>query len=670
MAKVDLQKIRVTGMKKHYKILMQELHKKGILHIVKNNEFVQKSVEEIDDHFGVFDLARIEFAIEYLREFETGKSKMESILSGGKLIIPESEAKERLKNFAPESEAIISEVEVLIENFTRAKNDLPKIQPKKEILQNLLNLDVPLQANFSTEETKTWIGKISKNQENKIASALSKETNLLDIKILDRDGKTVYFRITVLNKKADKIEGILKDFQVDFIDFSQEFQAFFGSTAEAIYEELDRKEIDLRAKIEKFENQAKHLARNLDDLRILSDYNSWKKTKNDLQYKIFRSKSVFAFEAWMPKKLVKKLEKWIKNVFVGEVEMEKVDKNEGENAPALLSNEVGIASFEVITDMYGLPTEEDVDPTVFLAPFFFIFFGLCLSDVGYGVILTFASLFFVLFGKFGKAAKTSLMLLVYCGIAAIIGGVILGGYFGMTPEQFPMMINPNNTSEIPMFYGQLLNPMEGSGPMIFLGISFGIGLLHLLAGLLAEFIRNIKNKEYVAAFGDSASWMYFLIMLALYGTADLAGLDKALCGKLALSGAILLIITQGRAQKNWLLKPIFGLLGLYSITGYLSDLLSYSRIMALGLATGVIGFAMNLTAGILSDMMPHWTLGILIASLVILSGHGLNFALSLLGAFVHSGRLQFIEFFGKFYDGSGEKFEPFKRAKKYLFFRS
>lgn len=290
--------------------------------------------------------------------------------------------------------------------------------------------------------------------------------------------------------------------------------------------------------------------------------------------------------------------------------------------------------------------------------------------MGYGLILTLASLFFVVFGKFDKAAKTSLMLLVLCGISAIIGGVVLGGYFGMTPEQLPIMVNPNSDPEMPMFYGQLLNPMEGAGPMIFLGLSFAAGVLHLLVGLLAEFVRNIQNKEYIAAFADSAAWFYFLLMIAVFAVSDLIGLDKGLTGNLALSGAGILIITQGRAQKNWLLKPIFGLLGLYNITGYLSDLLSYSRIMALGLATGVIGFAMNLTAGILSDMMPHWTLGLLIASIVILSGHGLNFVLSLMGAFVHTGRLQFIEFFGKFYDGSGEKFEPFKRAKKYLFFRS
>ena len=129
------------------------------------------------------------------------------------------------------------------------------------------------------------------------------------------------------------------------------------------------------------------------------------------------------------------------------------------------------------------------------------------------------------------------------------------------------------------------------------------------------------------------------------------------------------MITQSRDQKNWLLKPIFGLLGLYNVTGYLSDLLSYSRIMALGLATGVIGYAMNLTAGIFGEMMPHPAIGAVVAVTIILFGHTLNFSLSLLGAFIHSGRLQFIEFFGKFYTSGGHPFTPFRRTNKYLFIK-
>ena len=144
-------------------------------------------------------------------------------------------------------------------------------------------------------------------------------------------------------------------------------------------------------------------------------------------------------------------------------------------------------------------------------------------------------------------------------------------------------------------------------------------------------------------------------------------LDGSLWANLTLVGAGILILTQGRSHKNWLMKPIIGVLALYGGTSDLSDLLSYARIMALGRATGVVGFAMNLTAGVIYDLLPFPALGLIGAALVAVCGHGLNFALSLLGAFIHSGRLQFIEFFGKFYEAGGKPFMPFGKSFKYCF---
>jgi len=422
------------------------------------------------------------------------------------------------------------------------------------------------------------------------------------------------------------------------------------------------------------EKRAIELTSYLDDFKILYDYNSWRKKKNDIQHKMLKTQNLFAFEAWMPTKEFEKFSKWIRNAFVGEIEIEQIQAEEDEVIPVLVHNKKGIASFEPVTEMFGTPNNQDIDPTAAVAPFFFVFFGLCLSDVGYGAILTIVALWFLLFGKFPSKAKEGILLLVLCGIGAVLGGIMLGGYFGITAEQAPQfLLNSDFLAGVEgamPFRGQLIDPMAGSGPIIFLGLAMGLGMLQLLTGLALDFVKRLKNKEYVDAFCDPLSWLFFLLMLVCFALAESLGLDKELFKKLALAGAILLIITQGRSQKNWLLKPIFGVLGLYNVTGYVSDILSYSRLMALGLATGVIGFAMNLTAGILGGMMPVKALGFVVAILVLICGHGLNFALSLLSAFVHSGRLQFIEFFGKFFEGNGRKFKPFVREKKYLFFRN
>jgi V/A-type H+-transporting ATPase subunit I len=198
-----------------------------------------------------------------------------------------------------------------------------------------------------------------------------------------------------------------------------------------------------------------------------------------------------------------------------------------------------------------------------------------------------------------------------------------------------------------------------------------LGMIQLMTGVFLDFYRQLKNGDYVDAICDPLAWFVMLLTIVLWLVAGFVGfMDQSVFLIAVYVAAGILVMTQGRKQKIWLLKPIIGILGLYNITAYVSDLLSYSRVMALGLATGVIGFAMNLTAGILGGMMPHPALGFVVAAIVIVCGHGLNFALSLLGAFVHSGRLQFIEFFGKFYEGGGRKFKAFERENKYLFFRN
>lgn len=677
MGKAVLQKIRITGLKKHYKILMQELHKRGILEIIENEEFIKNSIEKVDQYFEVFDLARIDFAIQYLSPFEPPKPFMDKVFSGGKIITSEEEAKNKLKKFAPLSEKVITECEKLEYETGRTEQEIHKIEEKQKSLLPLKPLQIKIEKNFDSQKTKTVLGFIKIAAKENFIQRIAKESRLADTEFFGAQGDQILLRICFHTNTAEKINDILKDFDFKNIDFDSEFHEYFGQTPREILRSLEKSKKEHEKKIQEYQKQRKDLAVHLEDLKILSDYNEWRKRKHDVQHQILKTKKIFAFEAWMPLSEFNAIEKWIGNSFVQEVSLDKIETKEGEFVPTMMENKKGFAPFEFITEMFGIPTDEDLDPTPFLAPFFFVFFGLCLSDVGYGGILALAAATFLIFGKMSRIAKSGLMLLLMCGISAIIGGVILGGYFGMTPEVIPgwlgsIVLNPAYTAGaegIMPFRGQLIDPMTGSGPITFLIIALGIGMVQLLFGLLLDFAKKIKNKAYVDAFCDPLAWFFLLSMIVLFALSDMIGFDQELAKKLCIAGALILVITQGRHQKNWILKPISGVLGLYGITTYISDILSYSRIMALGLATGVIGFAMNLTAGVMYDMMPHWSLGIIVAIAIILFGHALNFALSLLGAFVHSGRLQFIEFFGKFFDGNGRKFAPFKRQKKYLFFQ-
>ncbi len=663
MSKVDLKKIRVTGFKRHYRILMQELHQSGIIQLSENNALSQQSVGKgFDEHYGAFDTARTEFALNFLRPYESKTSKLDNLLSGGKVVLTSAEMKERLKGFSGEAEEVISSCEALSASLLKAKNELAGLPRVLGLVTNLRGLRSGVQSDFNTATTTTWIGKIPLLEKAALMRALASESNLFDLSLLGETKLEAYIRVTTFNDMAGGVQSQLHDAGFEAIDLATELEGFVGQTPREIKTVLKKQEKSLNAEIDAAQAEAKALAVHVRDLKILAEHQAWQQTKNEAQSMMFLSEKTFSFEGWIIASALDDFKGWVKNAFVGEVVVECVKLEGGEVSPSLLSNNFVVKSFEPVTEMYGMPQRGEFDPTVWLAPFFLIFFGLCLSDVGYGGILVLAAAFFLIFGKLSAAANSSLRLLLYCGLAAIAGGVVLGGYFGLTADQFSVMVNP----ETGKFYGQLLTPTEGAGPIAFLVLSLAIGAVHLLFGMILAFAQQIKNKDYSGAFLDTAMWVFMLISIALYSLGEMIGLDKSLTANLCIAAAVGLVLTQGRSQKNWFLKPLFGVLGLYNITAYLSDLLSYSRIMALGLATGVIAFAMNLTAEIFSGMMPHPALGVLVALVVLLFGHSLNFGLSLMGAFIHSGRLQFIEFFGKFYDGGTDKFKPFQRRAKYL----
>lgn len=662
MAKVALQKIRVTGMKSHYKEVMTELQKSESIHIIDE----KKSAHEASLATNTVDLARIDFTIRFLLPYQNKSDKVESILSGGKLVITEEELNKKANAFAPKLEEIVSQCEDLEVDLVKNNNRLKELTTQQEYIKFCLPLGAQISDSFDTAHSSTLVGKIASESVEILQTELAGISNLLEVEKLGEGEKVAYLRITSLKTLQKEVLEITRSFNLELLDLGKEFSGFHGKSLAQIHADLEQEKYKINKNLETINKKIIALTKNISELKLVSDHATWENEVDKKKSSVTSTQSIFTFDGWVARNNLNALEKWMKNRFSGEVFIEGIKKEQSDQEPVLLKNSPLLAPFEDVTKMYALPAAKDLDPTAYLAPFFIVFFGLCLSDVGYGLILTAVASWFLFFGHFEKEIKKSLMLVLMCGISAVFGGIILGGYFGMSVEQAPAFL----VGESGMFKGQLLNPLEGSGPIIFLGIALGMGALQLLIGIALDFFNRIRRNDISGAFADSGAWFFFLASLLAFAVADFVpAFDKALLGNLSLLGAGILILTQGRDQKNWLLKPLFGLLGLYNITGYLSDLLSYARIMALGLATGVVGFAMNMTAGVLSDMMPHWTLGVLIALIIIIFGHTLNFLLALLGAFIHSGRLQFIEFFGKFYEGGGKAFAPFARKKKYVFIK-
>ena len=286
----------------------------------------------------------------------------------------------------------------------------------------------------------------------------------------------------------------------------------------------------------------------------------------------------------------------------------------------------------------------------------FFFFAMCLSDAGYGIILAvFAAVIILKFKPSGGFALLMKLLFVG-GIVTAIVGVLSGGIFGIGPESFPPFMR--------QFI--LVNPLKE--PMKMLNISFVMGLVHMLFGMGVKMTAKIKEGMIADAIFDNLCWIIFLIVLAPLGYSVILGgyvPDVVMwwSKRAALVFVFIIFITGGRKKKSIINKVLGGLVGFYDVVGYFGDVLSYARLLALGLATSAIAIAVNDIAKMVIGM-PYYA-GYLAAILILLGGHAFNLAVNTLGGFVHSARLQYLEFFSKFFTGGGKEFKPFRDERNY-----
>lgn len=402
---------------------------------------------------------------------------------------------------------------------------------------------------------------------------------------------------------------------------------------------------ELRALAEQEESirkQAKHLAEHIVELRGLYDALSMERAKAEAVQQMRRTDTTFLLRGWLPAYLTKDFTAGLTEA-AGDIYFWYEDPGPDEEFPVLLSNPGPVKPFEMVTSLYSTPSPRGIDPNKVMAPFFFIFFGMMVSDAGYGAVMTILGAL-VLWrlrpkGGFGKMVG----LLTLGGISTLIWGALYGGWFG--EWNFGGRVGP-------LWFNPLVDPIKT------LIVCFALGMVHIFVGMGVNAYRSIKAGRVWDAVFDQGFWYVFLLGLPMMALPA-----AALAGKImAIGGAVGLVLTQGRHQKGIIRKFLSGIMSLYNTTGYLSDILSYSRLFALGLATGVIASVMNQLAA----MAGTSVIGIIFQVLILVGGHSFNIAINLLGAFVHASRLQYIEFFGKFFEGGGKAFSPLSIKTKYV----
>ncbi len=402
-------------------------------------------------------------------------------------------------------------------------------------------------------------------------------------------------------------------------------------------------------------------------LKFMVDYYAMRTEKYGVLSKLSQRNRVFVITGFVPSAEAAPLTAALEHKYNAAVEIE----DAGEDAPVLLKNRYLTEPVEGIVKTFAMPSRGEIDPTSIMAFFYYILFGMMLSDAAYGLIM-FLGCFIALkkFKNMEPDMKKSLRMFMYCGISTMFWGVMFGSYFGdIVPTVSRTFFNHEVTIP-PLWFEPVKDPMK------MLMFSFVIGIIHLFTGLGVKLYQCVKAKDWVAAFGDCIFW-YMLIgggILYLFRVdmfLSMAGLSSklpAVWGTVAavIAGIGALGILLFTAPKNKMGKRLAkGAYSLYGVTSWLSDILSYSRLLALGLATGVIATVFNK----MGSMFGSGIVGAVIFAVVFLIGHTLNLGINALGAYVHTNRLQFVEFFGKFFEGGGKEFHPFAAHTKYYKFK-
>ncbi|MCC8082549.1 MAG: V-type ATP synthase subunit I, partial [Lachnospiraceae bacterium] len=406
------------------------------------------------------------------------------------------------------------------------------------------------------------------------------------------------------------------------------------------------------------------------DLQMVSDYYRMRADKYEVLGTLPQTENTFAVSGYVPAYLAKDLKQELETEYGAVVELEEIA--EDEKPPVLLKNNPFSNSVDGVLASYGLPGKRDIDPTFIMSIFYVVMFGIMLSDAGYGALMViFCGIALAKFPRMSEGLRKSLKMFFFCGISTVVWGILFGGFFGDAIQVISREFFGHEVAFNAVWFAPIDDPMR------LLIYALIIGIVHLFLGLGIHGYILLKNGDGMGFFSEVVGWYAFLIGLLLLlipssifesmvqTTIDFGPGLTYLSYILTIVGALILLLFAGRRKKKKIgMRLLLGVYEIYNITSWLSDWLSYSRLLALGLATGAIAQVVNM----IGTMFGSGILKVVIFVVVFLIGHGANMAINLLGAYVHSNRLEYVEFFQKFYDGGGEPFEPFQAKTRYVDF--
>ena len=563
-------------------------------------------------------------------------SKYRKSKSGGMLSSPALYSESEFERDSQQDRTSVIKAVELYEQLNSVNAQLASCDEERRNLLPYESLALDAGEQEGTKYTSLLLGRMPYSQKSKGRPALDEICEQYGVQYdgFYEEGGQKYFYISVFREDAAELLSALT--QNGFEQLRLPYKTGTGGSA---LEKNAEKKRQLEFMRDSIEEQLKAEAENAQSVELFYDKEKAKADRAEIPAEL--TESTVVLTGWVRSDKTEIVEAAISEA-AGVYSISFDDPEEDESVPSVTKDPYLIDQYSTITNSYSPPGKNDIDPNPFMAPWYFMIFGMIIGDVGYGILIGIV-LFIVKKIKrpTGDFAKL-LNVMMYSCIPAVFWGVMYGSYFGET------------------WHPVLFSPLENIlGAMILVLI---VGVLHMFTGITIKAVMNIKAGRWLDAITDQFAWMGVITgcgLLALEQTRT-AGIIVA-----AVSVGIIVILG-GHAKKTVFGKITGGVSSLTGITNYMSDILSYLRIFALALASGLIGMVMNVVANMIAGGIPVPVLNRVAAIPIYVIGHGLNTALSILGAYVHTGRLQFIEFFGKFYEGNGLHFRPMQRKYKYV----
>lgn len=631
---------------KHLRLLGMESEREALLKTMQDMECVEissidGSEEALKSGFAKPDDKALMSAQEASRAYRTALASLDRFAPEKKGMFRKRQGVSRAVFFSAESEENARTAAETINKDTRRLGEIESERTKNEALRATLapwlTVDAPLGG--ADGALAVFFGTVGLNVTNDALKALADSLDgLLTWQQASSDRSLRYLLVMCHGSVKERALSALRDLGFSTVSFR-------GMTGTA--KENDKALAENLAALEKerqeIEQRIAGLGGKREALLEASDRAAIALRREEAKSRLVGTDKVFLLEGWLPADRCAALEKALEP-FTCAIETREPTEDEYPQVPVQLKNNKLTRPLNMVTEMYSLPAYGTLDPNPLMAPFFILFYGIMMADMGYGLLMMIAS---VIISKKYRPKGTSgelFSLLGLCGISTFIMGALTGGFFGDFLTQLVAIVSPGTVFALP----KLFDPLDDL-TMILIG-SMALGMVQIVTGMAISLIEKCKRKKFLDAFFEEITWWIVFIGIALLALGKGAAVLYVGCA-LVLLGPIV----QG---KGWgKLTGVFG--SLYNhVTGYFGDILSYTRLMALMLAGSVIAQVFNMLAA-----MPGNVIAFIIISML---GNAMNFGLNLLGCYVHDLRLQCLEFFNKFYVDGGKPFRPMTLDTEYV----